>query len=159
MLEGNIFNSHDLQISELDFGNQKDFQQVVDIYLNIPKSWNPAYKSSVENRSNLEKWMIENKPHLKCLIIKKDDFIKALHILLKSQQNKDTVCSIQTIWVDSQYRGHGWASELKKAGEQWAANQGAKKLITHVYVDNPLMLKINKKKGFLPIRLEMQKEL
>lgn len=146
-------------ILDLNFEDLNDFQQAVDIYSPVPLQWNPDYKVIAENKVKIGNWFPKNRSSLKCLFKKNKKQIPSLHIILKSRHGEQVVCNVQTLWVQPEHRGSGFGSMLKCVGEKWCIIQGDKKISTHVYVDNLLMPKITKKKGFYSTRFKMQKEL
>ena len=53
-------------------------------------------------------------------------------------------------YVDPEFRGKGIGTELMKAGEKWAADQGFKELTSDVEMENSLSLKVHEALGFEP---------
>ncbi len=145
---------------DLNFEDLGEVQKVAKLYVSVPLNWEKNYQVTDDLIQKNIQWLLDNKDNLKCLFIYSSDrAIIALHILLRAQQDNSTYCSIKTLWVHDDFRNRGLASRLKALGESWAIHQQAENLIAHVMASNPLMLKINKKKGFVPARLEMQKKL
>lgn len=159
MATKNLKSNQSELILDLNFEDLNDFQQGVEIYSPVPLQWNPDYKVIAENKMKIGNWFPKNRSFLTCLIKKNKKQIRGLHIILKSRHGEQFVCNVETLWVRPEHRGSGYGLLLKCAGEKWCIIQGDKKISTHVYVDNVLMLKSAKKKGFCPTRFEMQKEL
>jgi GNAT superfamily N-acetyltransferase len=146
-----------MKIRDVDFDNPAELKSVAKIYVSVPSHWDSKYSFSEQDTQNYYEWLLAKKNCLKCLIVTTDSQIVGIHILLNEPSS--ATCSIKTLWLDEKFRKRGVGSRLKKIGEEWAVSVGAKKIITHVMSDNPMMFEINKKKGFVLTKFEMEKAL
>ena len=66
---------------------------------------------------------------------------------------------IMTLWVDSNLRGKGIGSHLKKRAENWAKKENLFYFQTNVHPSNSQMLSINKKSGFEITQFILRKKI
>jgi GNAT superfamily N-acetyltransferase len=150
-------NFDSLQIRDANFEDHIEIQLLARLYVAVPLSWDPSYEFTEETiRKNYDS-LLQKKDSLKCLLVISDSETVGIHILFKEKSS--TECFVKTLWLRTEYRKQGLGSKLKQMGEDWARLQGAQKIVTHVMADNPMMLEINKSKGFAITKFEMSKSL
>jgi GNAT superfamily N-acetyltransferase len=103
-------------------------------------------------------WLVDKRDSLKCLVATEGEKIVGIHILQKQAQ-RPKACFIKTLWVAVTHRNIGIATSLKTKGESWAKITGSESIVTNVTVKNPKMLELNKRRGFAPTTIEMEKRL
>jgi GNAT superfamily N-acetyltransferase len=146
-----------VRFEDADFNNLDQIAEIAKLYIAVPLSWDPNYKFTEEGIRKLYDWLMEKRETIKCVLAMNESKIVGLHILAKEANS--TECFIKTLWLEKSFRGLGFGDQMKKQGEAWAIAQGAKKMITHVMLDNPSMLETNKRRGFKPVKIEMAKIL
>jgi ribosomal protein S18 acetylase RimI-like enzyme len=67
--------------------------------------------------------------------------------------------NIVSLWVHSDYRGQGIASELKKRSEAWAKKLKLTFMQTSVHKNNKRMIEINEANGYETAYINMRKRL
>lgn len=149
-------NINRVQIRDICFENEAELREVAYLYASVPLDWDRTFQVTDAEQNYI--WFLEKRLSLKCLVATLDNKIVGIHILQKQNQRPEA-CFIKTLWVVSHHRGKGLGSLLKTAGEVWAKETGSTVMITNVMLMNPKMLEINKKKGFVPTKIEMEKQL
>lgn len=150
-------NFDSLKIRDINFDDEAELKLLAKLYVSVPLSWDSEYSFTEETVQKNYEWLLAKKDFLKCLVVTDHSQIVGIHILIKEPSSQD--CSIKTLWLEDQFRKQGIGSRLKQMGEDWARTMGAKKLVTQVMSNNPTMLEINKKKGFVFTKFEMEKRL
>ncbi len=150
------FTENIFQIRDICFENEAELRELAYLYASVPLDWDHAFQvTDVEQNYS---WFLEKRSSLKCLIATFEAKIVGIHILQKQNQRPEA-CFIKTLWVLPCHRGKGLGSLLKNAGEVWAKKTGSTIMVTNVMVVNSKMLEINKQKGFVPTKIEMEKQL
>ncbi len=150
-------NDHSIQIRDVDFNNEVELHELAYLYAAVPLDWDASYAVQREAEINFS-WLLEKRDTLKCLLATLGSKIVGIHVL-QTQSQRPHTCFIKTLWVSPDFRGEGIGSRLKAAGEQWVRETGSKAMVTHVMVKNSKMLEINRSKGFVPTKVEMEKKL
>lgn len=88
------------------------------------------------------------------------DKMIGFHIVRKtSYPPNHYIGNIVSLWVHSDYRGQGIASELKKHAETWAKKLKLIFMQTSVHKNNKRMIEINEANGYETAYLNMRKRL
>ncbi|EIM5219579.1 GNAT family N-acetyltransferase [Staphylococcus pseudintermedius] len=67
--------------------------------------------------------------------------------------------TIESLYVDPEYRQQGYATELKQQIEKWAKSQGARQIIGTVQQSNQAMVELNEALGYRVDKYIMSKSL
>ncbi|MEJ7541702.1 GNAT family N-acetyltransferase [Staphylococcus intermedius] len=67
--------------------------------------------------------------------------------------------TIESLYVDPEFRQQGYATELKRQIEKWAQSKGARQIIGTVQQSNQAMLQLNKALGYRVEKYIMSKSL
>ncbi len=144
------------EVRDADFENRDEIWQLALVYVSVPHEWDDSWTVTDELIKKNFDWLLEKQDELKCLVAFSTSKLVGVHIVHRPTQQLDQ-CFIKTLWVDVMFRNLGLGSSLKMIGEKWAREIGSKKIVTQVIVKNSRMVEFNKKKGFTPTRLEMEK--
>lgn len=152
-----LIHPEELKIRDVDFDNQSELHVLAQLYVKVPLSWDPNYSVTEDMIQQNYEWLLAKRDFLKCIIIMSKLEMVGIHILYKEPTSPS--CFIKTLWLNDKIRSQGFGTKLKSLGEEWALNQGARKIVTHVMANNPTMLEINMKAGFAITKFEMTKDL
>lgn len=147
-----------IEVRDLNLSDEKELLKVAELFVAVPLSWDPTYKYTNETVVKTRDWMLEKRDSLKCLLATANENFVGLHLLRIDAPGAEH-CFIQSLWIEEAFRGQGLGSRLKLVGEDWAKSKDVKKMVTHVFLDNPKMIAINEAKGFKKVKVELHKTL
>lgn len=145
-----------------DFLNADEIYRVAEIHEAAPLNWDSSWKVTDDGVRNWVRFLEKSKtdPSVLILVAKSSDgAIVGSHWVKLTEKHGVSCGHIQSLWVDERLRGRGIGHELKKRGEDWARQAGAKFLTTDVFYSNQKMIDYNLKQGFKPQQVEMTKNL
>lgn len=152
----------EIKYSLLNIHDEAELRSAAYIHESAPLNWDPQYKVTDERVlfwiDYLKNLSVGNKAWIMVAKNQKHEVI-GLHWLKLEEKYNQLRANIDSLWVHDDYRKNGVGSELKKRGEEWAKNQGAKLISTQVYYSNQKMINFNVKLGFIPQQVEMIKPL
>ena len=154
----------DITFSGLDFANLEEIKTIARLHQSAPleNDWIEGYEvkeASVEQTYTvLSNSLGSTKTHV---VVARDtgDKLVGFHWVSASDEGGETVARIESLWVDQGHRRRGIARELKRLGEAWMKERGAKSITTGVFYVNKAMIELNLKEGFTPWQVQMTKEL
>jgi len=117
-----------------------------------PRLWIPDYHPSEKEINETISRMKENECYI---AIAKDDDIKGFIWAEKEDKN----VMIMSLFVDESVRQSNVGTSLKEALEKWCLSQGIEKIKTTVHSKNKKMIALNKKLGYEPKMLHMEKTI
>ncbi len=147
---------------DLDIACDAEIAKVAEIHEKAPSAWNPNHKAEKEQ---IDKRIQQLKTADGCLgrffklALAKDGEVIGFHWIDLKESNGSKYGYIKSLWVRDDFQHKGIATVLKKNGEQWAKEQGAKYLLTTVHGSNQRMLDFNSRQGYRKTFIEMIKDL
>jgi|GEM_PF-2528581 GNAT superfamily N-acetyltransferase len=144
-----------------NFEDDNELLEMARIHESAPLNWNPDYKITDER---LKYWVgffkeNNNEEEVKYILAKNDNKIVGLHWIKISEKYNTRCAKIDSLWVHDDYRKKGIGAEIKRQGEVWAKENGAKFIVTEVFYSNQRMIDFNLKQGFEARQVEMIKDL
>jgi len=125
-----------------------------------PKLWNPDYRVSDADIEKTVQRIKNTKNEDLFLAIAEDNKGQAQGFIwaYKQEKPKDSIM-ILSLYTTEEYRRCGVATNLKELLEKWCQIEGIKKIQTTVHYNNPNMMELNQKLGYIPGMVYMTKTL
>jgi GNAT superfamily N-acetyltransferase len=151
-----------IRFVKLNIQDDNELRLAATIHESAPLNWDPQYRVTTEQIENWiqifrkigersSEWLMLAKPA--------SGEVVGFHWLGLSEKHGQKCALINSLWVSDKVRKQGIGHELKRQGESWAREQGAKLMVTGVFYSNKNMIEFNLKSGFKATQVEMLKEL
>ena len=154
----------DITFSGLDFANLEEIRTIAHLHQSAPleNGWIEGYEveeASVEQTYTVLSNSLGSAKTYVVVARDKEGNLAGFHWVSVEVERDETVARIESLWVDQKHRRKGIARELKRLGERWLKERGAKRITTGVFYVNKAMIELNLKEGFTPWQVQMTKEL
>ncbi len=145
----------------VDLKNIDEMQSIAAIDMAIPALFDPIFEVNEKTISERLQQLMKCQP---------DDFFDAaviengkivgFHFVSKYTSPHGHIgASIQTLWVDPEFRKQGIAAALKKRAEVWAKEHSLDHILTFVHHKNSSMVNLNKNLGYDLVGYKLKKNL
>lgn len=151
---------NDISVREIDSDDKSEMQDFARQYCRAQArrlEGPPPTETDVLRQMS---WLRYNQNRVLCLVAEGGDGAALGHYLLYFDDFSPTkTCYVKSLWIDSSCRNSDLAERFDLTGEEWAREQGARKVVSRVPTDNPRLIEMNSQYGFRAVKLEMEKEL
>ncbi len=154
----------DTTFSGLDFTDLEEIETIARLHQSAPleHGWIEGYEVKEASVEQIYTVLSNSSGSAKTHVVvarDKEDKLVGFHWVSVEDEGGETVARIESLWVDQRHRRKGIARELKRLGEAWLREHGAKRITTGVFYVNKAMIELNLKEGFTPWQVQMTKEL
>ncbi len=150
-----------LTYRNINFSDAHEMQAIAAIDMTIPALFDSMFEVNEKTISERLQQLIKYKPDDFFEVVVTDDKkIVGYHYLKqKVSPHGDKTASIETIWVDVEFRKQGIGATLKARGEAWAKKNNLSCIETFVHAKNLSMQRLNQSLGFELVGYNLRKNL
>lgn len=145
----------------VDLNNPDEMQTIAAIDMAIPAMFDASFevnaKTISERLEQLKKCQAND--FFEVVVIESGRIV-GYHFLNQFKAPHGVMAaSVQTLWVDPEYRRRGLAKTLKGRGEAWAKEQRLDHISTFVHAKNSAMSSLNQDFGFELVGYKLKKTI
>lgn len=146
---------------KVDLKNPEEMQKIAAIDMTIPALFDSLFQVNEKTiAERLEQLMKSKDDDFFDLAVTAEGKIVGYHALNQfTTPHGLQAASIQTLWVDPEFRKQGIAKALKGRGEIWAKARELDHILTFVHCKNSSMLQLNEKCEYELVGYKMRKSL
>lgn len=153
---------NDIRFRPADLFNYDELKTIALIHESAPQNWIENYKIEEKNIQRRVDYLYGKNNLIEIYVdiaVNNLGSIIGLHWIDILENNGDRFCQIMSLYVGPEYRKQGFATMLKKRGENWAKNNGFNCLRTNISYRNENIMGLNLKLGYQVESLKMIKYL
>jgi len=146
-----------MQVYNIDATDPELLRRVIAIHDDMPSAWDPGHRVAPEHLVRLGERLRANPQSNAIWVLARPSTLPSadriqgmLWASLKSSIAGETVCCINSFWIDPQLRGKKFAPLLAAPCLPWARANGAVRIECDTHIKNRRMTGILEKNGFTP---------
>lgn len=145
----------------VNLDNAEEMQFIAAIDMAIPAKFDPIFQVNEKTISERLEQLMKCQPNdFFEVAVNENKKIVGYHFLNQFKGPHGILAaSIQTLWVDPEYRRQGIAKTLKERGETWAKENNLDHISTFVHAKNPSMTALNNELGYELVGYKLKKSM
>lgn len=145
----------------VNLDSTEEMQFIAAIDMAIPAKFDPIFQVNEKTISERLEQLMKCQPNdFFEVAVNENKKIVGYHFLNQFKGPHGILAaSIQTLWVDPEYRRQGIAKTLKKRGETWAKENNLDHISTFVHAKNSSMTALNNELGYELVGYKLKKSM
>jgi RimJ/RimL family protein N-acetyltransferase len=151
----------DITFRKANLSDPDEMQWIATIDMTIPATHDPLFQVNEKTISERLQMLLKCKPddYFEVGVTNTGKIVGYFCMTQFQSPHGVQAASIETLWVDPDFRKQGIATTLKQRGEAWAKAKKLDHISTFVHGKNSAMLALNENLGYELVGYKLRKDL